>query len=361
MSTQTDSFGNQGIYLDNKTLLPCPSDPKGKYDTSKCHFEINTRSQAAVGGFGKPMDRDPKFEAIRAAFQRQSYRGGCFTVEQPKFEDSIKTKIECASPTYQWDQGCFTNKDGEHKFVSSIKKDKCVGPTYSWNEGCFTSPTGNWRDALNDIKTEGECAAPTYKWKPDYNTGSVFDDKTLGDIIGHINNGRVGDVNIFDNVKVGTREDVMMKRDNQETAVKGIVEETALSKYFFSSENTNGLQQTIRYMVYQKTDEVIDYQSPQELYVVMRSVLLQHANFKVSSKELLNEIHKLNKIVSVYCVNEVSSNVVQYKGYIRDVEKLPTPIDRPSFNESGSRNRSHDMSNHIAPTAKEGWQSRHLQ
>ena len=80
----------------------------------------------------------------------------------------------------------------------------------------------------------------------------------------------------------------------------------------------------------------------------MRSVLLQHGNFKVSSKDVLSEIQKLNQHVVIYCVNEVSSNVRQYKGYLKDLEKLPTPIDRPSYNDSGSRNRTYDMSKHIA-------------
>ena len=164
---------------------------------------------------------------------------------------------------------------------------------------------------------------------------------------------------MIDNVRVDKRLGVVMKSDNQETGIKGIVEETALSQYFLSKENTDAIQKTLRFRVYQKTDLVIDYQSPQELYIIMRSVLLQHANFKVSSKDLLNEIQHLNKIVLLYAVNEVSSNVTQYKGYLKDLEKLPIPIDRPSFNESGSRNRTYDMSNHIAPVSTGGWGSRH--
>ena len=183
----------------------------------------------------------------------------------------------------------------------------------------------------------------------------------MDQILGDLNNGRVADINIFDNVAKDTRKDVIMSQNNAEIAVKGIVEETALSKYFFSNENTDALQQTIRYRVYQKTNEVVDYQSSNELYIIMRSVLLQHGNFKVSSTDILNEILKLNERVEVYAVNEVASNVVQYKGYLRDVERLPVPMDRPRYDDNGSRNRTYDLSHHISPIAGEGWQSRHRQ
>ena len=57
---------------------------------------------------------------------------------------------------------------------------------------------------------------------------------------------------------------------------------------------------------------VIDYQSTQELFIVMRSILLQHANFKINQQKLFDEFGKLNKMVVDYCVKEVSSNVQQY-------------------------------------------------
>ena len=47
---------------------------------------------------------------------------------------------------------------------------------------------------------------------------------------------------------------------------------------------------------------VIDYQSTQELFIIMRSILLQHANFKINQQKLIKEIKKLNKMVVDYCV-----------------------------------------------------------
>ena len=134
-----------------------------------------------------------------------------------------------------------------------------------------------------------------------------------------------------------------MKQDNQETAVKGLLEETALSNIFFSEQNIKVLQDTIRYDVYKRTNFVIDKHSEEALYIVMRSIMLQHGNFKVLSKDLLNEIHYLNKLVVKYCGKEVGSNVLQYQGYIKDLEKLPVPLDRPCYT-SRAWNKPYDLS-----------------
>lgn len=161
------------------------------------------------------------------------------------------------------------------------------------------------------------------------------------------NNGRVPDVSMVNNVNKTVEGDIIIMNDNQQTGVKGILEESVLSDIFLSELNTKVIQDTIRYRVYQNTNMVVDYQSSRELYIIMRSIMLQHANFKVGQSELLDEIKKLNKFVVDYAVKEVSSNVEQYDVYIKDIQSLPTPMDRPGFSSDTSRNRSQDMSAHI--------------
>ena len=78
----------------------------------------------------------------------------------------------------------------------------------------------------------------------------------------------------------------------------------------------------------------------------MRSTLLQNANFKITQEKLFDEVRKLNKLVVDYSVKKVASNVQQFQGYIKDIEKMPTPMDRPGFSDSGSRLRAYDMSPH---------------
>jgi hypothetical protein len=175
-------------------------------------------------------------------------------------------------------------------------------------------------------------------------TNNAMDDLLSSD---KFNNGRVPDVRMVSNVNKTSDGDIVIANDNQQTSVKGILEETVLSDIFLSEMNTKVIQDTIRYRVYQNTNTVIDYQSPRELYIIMRSIMLQHANFKVGQSELLNEIKKLNNFVVDYAVEKVSSNVQQYEVYLKDIQTLPTPMDRPNFNSDTSRNRSQDMSSHI--------------
>ena len=201
-------------------------------------------------------------------------------------------------------------------------------PDTSWIQDAYnadgTLKKGDWAGDVND-------------------TNNAMDDLLSSD---KFNNGRVPDVTMVENVVKTSDGDIIIRNDTQQVGVKGIVEETVLSDTFFSEMNTKVIQDTIRYRVYKTTDYVVEYQSPQELFIIMRSILLQHANFKIGQKDLIKEIKKLNKLVVDYSANEVSSNVTQYQGYLNDIKTLPTPLDRPSF-DPATGNTTYDMSNHI--------------
>ena len=158
-----------------------------------------------------------------------------------------------------------------------------------------------------------------------------------------VNNGRVGNIEILDSKLPSGESDILINKDNKETSIKGIVEKTALSDLFFSDMNIDAIQKSIRYGVNKSTGQVVAKQSDNTIYVVMRSILLQYANFRVSSQNLVEEIRALNKRVIDYCVENVSSNVQQYVGYIKDIERLPTPMDRPSYHNKN--NFTYDISN----------------
>ncbi len=301
---QTNEFGDKGYYVNKLTGKPCstPSPTPGKggsYDTDKCYFDRKIRSQAAVGSYGVPIHtfkQEQGTDTTGLPVAQKPMWGGCF-------KNSVLEKVESKIPG--------VDPPKKTTFVD-IPKDKCIGPDYVWK--------------------------PDYLRKDD----EFADDKTLGDVLDEINNGRVGDVGLIDRVTTTSLGDVTMKQDNQETAVKGLIEESALSNIYFSEANTKVLQDTIRYDVFKRTNLVIDYQSPKELYIVMRSIMLQHANFKVGSNDLLREIHHLNKLVVKYCGKEIGSNVLQHQGYIKDLERIPIPLNRPGF--TARKWTSHDLS-----------------
>lgn len=360
------------------------------YDGKLQPEEIDIRARGTMGGFGvphTPQQESPSGNTAMPGVQNIMY-GGCFDVSESTLQSAQNLGIDVINivpgvnvptniPTPEFISGVtdeftclYGSKSGNTwSYDNATSQPQCknnVGvtlPRQTLIGGANIIPAPNVGDEISQnknykINCEYTQANDGRVWRPDYLRPGEFDEKSLSTILDEVNNGRVGDIDIFQDIKV-TQGDVVMNHDNKETAVKGIVEESALSNYFFSDENTKAIQDTICYKVYQKTNEYIDHQSPQELYIVMRSILLQHANFKVSSKGLLDELRRLNKHVVDYCENEVSSNVLQYKGYLNDLRQLPIPLDRPSFNESGSRNRTYDLSNHIAPTFSSGWGSRH--
>ena len=173
----------------------------------------------------------------------------------------------------------------------------------------------------------------------------VEDDQsaTLDTMTETTNNGVVGDVNIVKDVSFPMESEIVIKKDNQDTAIKGILEQNSINDIFFSDMNMKGLQQTIRYKVFQNTNQVVSEQSSNDLYIIMRSIMLQFANFMTGIDNIGEEIRRLNGKVIEYAVENVSSNVQQHAGYIDKLSKLPVPLDAPAY--LNKKNFTYDISN----------------
>lgn len=170
---------------------------------------------------------------------------------------------------------------------------------------------------------------------------------TAGDpfdmMVDRVNNGRLGDIKNVENIKVPENTDIVINKDYSDSSIKGILEENSLNSLFFSEMNVNAIQDTIRYRVYKNTDKVISEQSSNDLFIIMRSIMLQYANFRVGVDNIVDEIRRLNAKVLDYAVSNVSSNVKQHQGYIEDLSKLPVPMDMPVYHNK--RNFTYDISN----------------
>ena len=157
-------------------------------------------------------------------------------------------------------------------------------------------------------------------------------------------NGRVSDANVLkDTIIPQSNQEIIINKDYQDTSIKGLLEKNAINDIFFSDINMKAVNDSIRYGVYQKTSDVISKQSQNELYGVMRSIMLQYANFQTTADNIIEEIKRLNSKVILYCVENISSNVIQHKGYVNDLTKLPEPIQRPQMVEK--QNYTYDISN----------------
>ena len=158
-----------------------------------------------------------------------------------------------------------------------------------------------------------------------------------------VNNGRVGNIEVLESGLPSGDSDLVINKDNRETSIKGIVERSATSDLFFSDMNMDVIHKSIRYGVNKSTGQVVAKQSDNTIYIVMRSIMLQYANLRTSGDNLGEEIRSLNQRVIDYCVENVSSNVQQYLGYIKDIERLPIPMNHPLYHNKN--NFTYDISN----------------
>jgi hypothetical protein len=167
--------------------------------------------------------------------------------------------------------------------------------------------------------------------------------ESLNTQIDDVNNGRLSDIKVVQDISVPEGTDIVIKKDNNDTSIKGILEQNSINDIFFSEMNTKVVQDTIRYKVHQNTQQVISEQSTNDLFIIMRSIMLQYANFRTEVDNIADEIKRLNEKVVEYSVTNISSNVKQHMGYINDLSKLPTPMDMPVYHNKKSF--TYDISN----------------
>ena len=165
----------------------------------------------------------------------------------------------------------------------------------------------------------------------------------INEMLENVNNGRVHDIKKETKRELPTNNDRIMVKDNQESSIRGLLEDNPLNTLFFSDENINAIQMGLRYGVYKRIKKIISKQSENELYIIMRSIMLQYGKFQVSSEDLINEVRDLNSKVLVYAIDNISANTQQYIEYIDDLSKLKIPMDRPQY--LNKNNYTYDMSN----------------
>ena len=123
-------------------------------------------------------------------------------------------------------------------------------------------------------------------------------------------------------------------------ALKGYeLQETELSKIFFSKENIKRIQKKIKNEIYNRSKGqyiLEDEQNENDLLIAMRAVYLQNA--KHVPKYIIKQVKILNKNVVDYVVPDMITNIKQYYGYLRDINTPIKPIMRPiNVNNSGRR------------------------
>ena len=112
--------------------------------------------------------------------------------------------------------------------------------------------------------------------------------------------------------------------------LSGVLEETLLSKYFFSDDNVMNIQKIIRYEFFKEKNDKIDYQSNITLLTIMRGIYLKYSNSVDKTLEKIKlQIQKLNGLVVQYSLSKIYSNYEMYQHYLKDTSRLPLPMDIP--------------------------------
>jgi len=128
--------------------------------------------------------------------------------------------------------------------------------------------------------------------------------------------------------------------------LKGIQENSILSKTFFSKQNMKIIQNKLKWLIYEESGRkfVIGEQDENELLIIMRSIYLENSkNLPVSIKE---QIGFLNEKVYEDIFPKLYSNVKQYIQYLADVSNPYQIMSRPEY-VSQSGTKSYDLSRFI--------------
>lgn len=128
--------------------------------------------------------------------------------------------------------------------------------------------------------------------------------------------------------------------------LKGIQENSILSKVFFSKQNMEIIQNKLKWLVYEHSNNkyIIGKQDENELLIIMRSIYLEYSkNLPVSIKQ---QILFLNNKVYEDIFPKLYSNVQQYISYLADVENPYKIMNRPEYiNQSGTK--TYDLSRFV--------------
>ena len=144
--------------------------------------------------------------------------------------------------------------------------------------------------------------------------------------------GGVGDVPGF---QTQTETEENFKND----MLRGNWEATPLSTAYFSRDNIETVQNSIRKAVFERSQPkgyVIDKQSVDDLKIIMRAMYYQYS--RNLPDDIAGQIADLNHKVVEWSAPHILSAVDHYFYYINDISHMPVPLAQPkSLSSAGTR------------------------
>ena len=134
--------------------------------------------------------------------------------------------------------------------------------------------------------------------------------------------------------------------------LSGVLEETLLSKYFFSDDNVMNIQKLIKYEFYKEKNGRIDNQSNIILLTIMRGTYLKYSNSADKTLERIKlQIQKLNGLVVQYSLGKIFSNYEMHQHYLNDTSRLPLPMEMPKANNKNNYTSDLTARNNMSGTS----------
>lgn len=119
------------------------------------------------------------------------------------------------------------------------------------------------------------------------------------------------------------------EKTNYSNAMQGLMENSLLSITFFSSDNIESIQNTLRSEIYKLTNQEhkIDIQDTDQLKIIMRSIFLQYS---LNNTDNIDEqITQLNQKVLGYAIPQVYNELISYIKYKKDISSPPSLMQLP--------------------------------
>ena len=111
---------------------------------------------------------------------------------------------------------------------------------------------------------------------------------------------------------------------------------TPLNTLFFSEFNIDLLQKAIRQEFKNRSNFAIDFQNKNDLLTIMRAVFVNNSSQPYSDTN--SQIKHMNSVVIKKAIDQITTGVAQYVGYLKSIESPVRPIDRPvNTNMHGTR------------------------
>jgi hypothetical protein len=121
--------------------------------------------------------------------------------------------------------------------------------------------------------------------------------------------------------------------------LRGNWEHSSLSDAFFSKNNMDAIQASIRKEVFNKSQPkgyIIDDQSVDELKIIMRAIYYQYS--RNLPNDIAGQVKELNDRILAWSVPHILSAVDHYVYYIKDIDTLPVPMALPvNLTRAGSK------------------------